>query len=250
MGSLFKTTTPAPPPPAPPVTVQDQVNGVEQVPVTNPDGSTTYITRALPLTPEQQAQKEQIDGILQESLAEIQKLSVADYAPDEATKKVLDQWQKAQEDLLGSQYSARQRQEDERLAQRGLSDSSAAQEVRRQRQLDQQKAEQNLSLQKDEMADQVRNDKLTLQQNLYNIASNQKNADTALAAQAAARGQSQVTALNAQRQASILDYYNAQQAQNSVFGNSLATSLGGAAGRGIGGSIGGVGGLLGALFNR
>jgi hypothetical protein len=244
MGSLFKTQEPAPVPPSPPVTVQDQVNGVEQVPVTNPDGSITYVTRALPLTAEQQAQKDQLNQIMSDSLAEIQKLSATDYTPDEATQKVLDQWQTTQQGLLGDQYTQRSKTEEERLAQRGLGDSTAAQEVRRQRELDQQKSAQNISLQKDELANQIKSDKLSLQQNLYNLASTQTNADAARTAQAAAKGQSDVAALNAQRQASILDYYNAQ----NQFSNSLSSGLGSGLGRSTGGLLGNVGGLLGSLF--
>ncbi|NBV54330.1 MAG: hypothetical protein EBR79_01295, partial [Proteobacteria bacterium] len=97
MGSLFKPKQPAPPPPAPPVTVRDQVNGVEQVPVTNPDGSITYVTRQIPLSAEQQAQKDELDAIMKDSLAEIKRLSATDYAPDDETKRILDQWTKTQE---------------------------------------------------------------------------------------------------------------------------------------------------------
>jgi|GEM_PF-1262456 len=251
MGSLFKSSTPAPAPPAPPVTVEDYVNGVEQVPVTNPDGSVTYVTRQLPLTVEQQAEKDQLDKIMQDSLAEIQKLSASDYAPDADTQNVLEQWQKQQEKLLGRQYTARSDKEEQSLAQRGLSDSTAAQAVRRQRALDQQDAEQNLDLQKQDLANQIRGEKLGLQQNLYNIAASQSNADAANVAKAATDSQSAAAALNAQRQASITDYYNDVNRSNGLFGNSLSSSLGGSIGRTLGGNIlGGVGGLLGSLFGR
>lgn len=254
MGSLFKPKQPAPPPPAPPVTVRDQVNGVEQVPVTNADGSITYVTRQIPLTAEQQAQKNELEAVMRESLAEIKRLSASDYAPDEDTKRILDQWTKTQEQLLGDRLASRGQQEEELLARRGLGDSAQGQAVRRQRLLDEQRARENLSLQRDELQNQVRGERLGLQQNLYNLASSQTNAETARVAQAATRGQSQVAALNAQRQASLLDYYNAGQG-GSAFGESLSSSLG----RGIGGAIGSVvggvpgtvaGGFLGSLFRR
>lgn len=255
MGSIFGAKTPAPPPPAPPVTVRDEIGGVEQVPVTNEDGSVTYITRQIPLTAEQQAQKDELDSIMKESLAEIQKLSASDYANDEATQKVLDQWSTAQEKLLRRQLSSRTEQEEQALARRGVSDSSAANEVRRQRLLDSQEAETNLGLQKDEMGNQIRAERLALQQNLYNLASSQTDAVAARMQQAAIRGQSDVAALNAQRQASILDYYNAQLrgSGGGVFGNSfskeLGTTIGGAVGTSVGGPAGGmVGSMIGSLF--
>lgn len=249
MGSIFKTSTPAPTPPAPPSTIRDEVNGVEQVPVTNADGSITYITRALPLTADQQAQKDQLNAIMADSLAEIQKLSAADYAPDAATQKVLDQWQSTQTDLLNQQFTSRSQNEEEALAQRGLGDSTAAQSVRRQRTLDQQTSEQNLSQQKDEMASEVRDQQLSLQQSLFNMASTQTDAQAALTAQAATKAQSSVLALNAQRQASLLDYYN--NSGSSAFGNSFSNALGGALGKSVGGDTGsGIGGMLGSLFLR
>lgn len=238
MGSIFSAPKAPTPPTPPPVTVQDQINGVEQVPVHNPDGSITYITRALPLTAEQQAEKDQLDAIMKDSLSQIQALSVSNYQPDAQTQAVLDQWQGVQQQLLGDQYDKRSRGEEETLAKRGLSDSSAAQEVRRQRALDEQQAEQTLSLQKDQMADQTRSDQLSLQQSLYNLAANSSNADAAKTAQAAANAQSQATALNNQRQASLLDYYTLQNQSARTVSNVLANP------------VTGTGSLLGSLFGK
>jgi hypothetical protein len=47
MGSLFSSKTPEPPFPPPPSIVRDEINKVEQVPVVNPDGSITFITRSI-----------------------------------------------------------------------------------------------------------------------------------------------------------------------------------------------------------
>ncbi len=249
MGSLFKTSTPAPTPPAPPASVRDEVNGVEQVPVTNADGSISYVTRAIPLTAAQQAEKDQLDAIVKESLAEIQKLSASDYAPDEATQKVLDQWKVAQKGLLTEQVSQRSQSEEEMLARRGLSDSTTAQAMRRQLALDAQKSEQAIGLQSEELANQVKAEKLALQQSLFNLASSQTDSATARTAQAATRAQSNAVALNTQRQASILDYYGAQG--SGLFGNSLATALGSTLGQSAANGVtGGVSKMLGSLFLR
>jgi hypothetical protein len=64
MGSLFSPKQPAPPPPEP---------------------CTAYVGRTKP----------DIDKIVQESLTEINRLSRTDYAPDEATNKILEQWQQS-----------------------------------------------------------------------------------------------------------------------------------------------------------
>jgi hypothetical protein len=250
MGSLFKPKQPAPPPPAPPVLVRDEVSGVEQIPVTNPDGSTTYVTRAIPLTPQQQAERDSINKIVADSLAEINRLSRADYAPDTATQQVLDAWQQQQEKLLAQSTTQRTQQEEERLASRGLADSTAAQDIRRQRALDEQNARSTLALSRTEMGNQIRGEKLALQQNLFSTVNGMKDATQAQTARAATAGLSSAVALNAQRQASILDYYNAQNRNSAdgAFGQALGRSLGGTIGNTVGGS---AGGLLGSwLFGR
>lgn len=248
MGSLFSTSQAAPTPPAPPSSTRDEVNGVEQVPVTNADGSITYVTRAIPLTAEQQAEKDQLDAIMQESLGEIQKLSATDYVPGESTQKVLDQWTQAQNKLLNDQLTKRSDLEESTLAKRGIGDSSAAQDVRRQRLLDTQDAEKNLSLQKDELANQIRSQQLNLQQNLYNLAASATSAKDAKIQQAATKSMSDAVALSSQRQASLLDYYN--NGSSSPFGNAFSSSLGTALGRTVGGGFSLAGNLLGSLFGR
>lgn len=254
MGSIFSgPKIPTPPPPPPPSTVRDEVNRVEQVPVTNADGSITYVTRTLPLTAEQQAQKNELDGIMSTALAEIKKLSATDYNDDAETKRVLDQWQTVQDNLVKKGFAARQVSEEETLARRGLGDSTAALDVRRTRALDAQEAEQKLALGRDSLSEQIRGERLGLQQNLYNLAAGQKDATQAKTYEAAIRGQSSVAAINAQRNASLLDYYDrsSQQRGGSVFGNALASSLGGTLGRSAGGGpFGVVGGFLGSLFGN
>ena len=166
MGSIFSgPKIPTPPPPPPPSTVRDEVNRVEQVPVTNADGSITYVTRTLPLTAEQQAQKNELDGIMSTALAEIKKLSATDYNDDAETKRVLDQWQTVQDNLVKKGFAARQVSEEETLARRGLGDSTAALDVRRTRALDAQEAEQKLALGRDSLSEQIRGERLGLQQN-------------------------------------------------------------------------------------
>lgn len=253
MGSLFSAPkVSAPPAPPPPSTVRDEINKVEQVPVTNADGSVTYITRALPLTAEEQERQDEIDGIMDEALAEIKKLSASDYADDEETRRVLDQWQQTQQQLVAKGFSKRAESEEENLARRGLGDSTSALALRRQRLLDQQDAERHVQLGRDELGTQVRGERLALQQNLYNIASGQKDAEATRQFQSAVKGQSAVAALNAQRQASLLDYYDRQTAtSSSPFGTAFAGSLGGSLGRTVGGGpFGVVGGFLGSLFGK
>jgi hypothetical protein len=249
MGSLFQTKVPTPPPPPPPSSYIDQVSGVEEVPQTNADGSITYVTRPIPLTPEQQAQKDQLTQIMNDSLTAIQGLSASDYANDPATQAVLDQWRQAQQKVLDRQYASRTQQEEQNLAARGIADSSTANDVRRQRRLDQQDAELNLQNQTDELGSEVRNQNLQLQQQLYSLAAGSIDASQAAAEQAAIKNLSTTLSNDTARQASLLNYYNqALPSSNSVFGNALARSAGSALGGGVGSIFGPAGTTTGSLL--
>ncbi len=214
----------------------------------NPDGSITYITRALPLTAEEQAERDQLNAIMRDALSEMQRLASADYTEDEDTKRILDQWQATQANLIDDSVTGRTRAEEDALARRGLGDSSVGLEVRRKRALDELEAKQNLALQRDMIGNDVRTERLGLQQNLYNVASTQRDAQQAGQLQSAVRGQSAVAAINAQRSGSLLDYYNSvnkvRDSAFSVFSNAMLSSAGSAVGNEA------VGETLGSIFKR
>lgn len=253
MGSLFsKPKVPTPPPPPPPSTIRDEIAGVEQVPVSNPDGTITYVTKKLPLTAEQQAEQDKFDKIMADALGEIERLSSADYDADTQTKQVLDDWRNQKVETLNEGFDERAALEAQNLARRGLSNSSAAAAARRQLSLDKQNAFEQVNREQRLMEDNVRQQQLGLQQNLYSIAANRNDLTAAQSFQAAARGQNQLLANEQARQSSILQYYNYQQQaanQPSLFGQMLPT-IGALAGGAVGGPAGAyAGGSLGTLFS-
>lgn len=233
-----------PPAPPPPSVIRDEINKVEQVPVTNPDGSITYITRALPLSAEEQAEKDQLNVIMRDALTEIQRLSAAGYQEDDETKRVLDQWQTTQASIIEDSVTDRTRAEEDALARRGLADSSVGLEVRRKRSLDELEAQKALSLQRDTLGNNVRVERIGLQQDLYKLAADQKNVQQAQQLQAAFKGQSAASAINAQRNASLLDYYSAASKAGerafSVFDSAVEGAV----------SVLGTGNSLGSWFRR
>jgi hypothetical protein len=204
------------------------VNGVEQVPTVNADGSITYTTQALPLTPEQQAEKNQLAQMMNDSLAQIQALSASDYQGDPDTQKILEQWRTVQQKTLDDTYAQRSQQEEQTLAERGLTDSSVADAVRRTRRLDQQDAEQNLDNEEGQIGSSVRSQNLQLQQQLYNLAASGVNSSDAAAQAVAAKSFSSSISSDAARQASLLDYYEKTlPASNySVFNTALQKGVG------------------------
>jgi hypothetical protein len=248
MGSLFSTPkVPTPPAPPPPSSYVDEVSGVEQVPVTNADGSITYTTRALPLTPEQQAQKDQLNQIMSDSLAQIEALSATDYQNDADTQRILDQWRNVQQKTLDDSYTQRSQQEEQTLAARGLGDSSAADAVRRTRRLDLQDAEQNLDDEEGQIGSSIRSQNLQLQQQLYNLAASGISSGDAAAQAAAAKSFSSSIASDASRQASLLDYYEKTLPPSgySVFDTALQRGVGSSVAKSI---FDVPGSLLGSLF--
>lgn len=252
MGSVFASSQPSTPPPPPPSTMRDEIGGIEQVPVRNPDGSITYVTRKLPLTAEEQAKKDEYDRIMSDALSEIERLSTVDFEADEETRKVLDAWEGEKSKLLEESFDDRETAEEKTLARRGLSDSSAASSVRRQRKLDRQEAEKQVDRESDMLSADIRNQQLGIQHNLYGIASSQDNLDQTRAYQNASLGLSSSSAMDASNRASLTDYYRrlntaqmaSQQSQsNGMFGfmgggNSFGGSSGGSTGEQVGGAVG------------
>lgn len=222
MGSIFST----PKPPAQPkmATYRDEITGIEQVPVYNPDGSVTYITKQLPKTEEEKAKDKEMKKIEAESLAEILKLSSSDYELNEKTQKVVDQTYEDRKDYLEDSFDSREKLEEERLAKRGLSDSTAASSVRRKRQQDEYDASKNLSKEKDLLEDSIRNQKLQEQMNLYQLSNNNLNYEQAKVQKNINEGLGQVNAVNTANLASINDYYNRVN-QSSLGGQGLIGGL-------------------------
>lgn len=143
MGSLFDSGTSTPTVPTVPTTyIRDEINNVETVPVENDDGTVTYITRAIELSEEEQAEQDQLNSIMQSAMDEIVSLSSEDYELDETSQAAVEAWASERQTLIDSTYSERTEEEEKELARRGLSDSSAGLNTRRQRQLDQQDAEE------------------------------------------------------------------------------------------------------------
>ena len=234
MGSIFKPSTPAVPPPPPPATYKDEVSGVEQVPVKNPDGSFTYVTRQVK-TEEQIQQEAEYKSLMNEALAEIERLSDDTFEHDTATKDMLNTWREEQDRFVDKTFDQRSDVEDASLARRGLTASSAGQAVQRMRMLDQQDAERAVDRDEDILSENIRTQKLNAQQNLYNIASQRLDLDAARTYQSAANGMSSVNAINNYNNNSLMDYYNRQQAASSpsvlgslgsMFTSSFASNLG------------------------
>ena len=249
MGSIFSPRTPTPPAPPPPATYRDEIGGTEQVPVRNSDGTTTYVTRRLPLTPEQESERKAYRQMMQDALSEIETLSSSDYALDEGSKSILDAWESERQSLLNEGFEERESFEERSLARRGLGSSSAADAVRRERLSDRKEARRQLSNERTLLKEDVREKNLSYQQNLYNLAAGQENMDEVRALQSASQGVSAVNAVNASNRASISDYYNRQMAatRRDTGRNNQMISLLGA---GVGGALGGPTGAMigGSLF--
>lgn len=226
MGTVFKEEKPVTAPPSPPpASYIDEVSGIEQVPVVNEDGSVTYVTRKLPLTAEEQAQKDELDKMASDALAEIQRLSSPDYVYSESTQNLLNDWQTGQLETLNDSFGDRREAESDTLAKRGLSDSTAANTVTRQTKQDEYDAKQQIEREKSAIGNSIRANELSNQQNLYNLAQNQLNYDQAKLQQSVNGNLSAVNSINATNAASLNDYYNRQlKYSNQSGGQSLMIS--------------------------
>lgn len=218
MGSVFKQDEPKRQPAPPPVTYVNKVSGYEQVPVKNEDGSITYVTRELPLSEKEQLKKDELDKIASDALAEIEKLSSADYVASASTQQLLDDWQATQKSALDDSFTDRKELEEDRLAKRGLADSTAGETVRRQAKQDEYDANKEVERERSSIASAIRQTELNNQQNLYNLAQNQLNYEQTIAANNSKGGLSALNAMNATNAASINDYYRTNtNSTNSFF---------------------------------
>lgn len=242
MGSVFKptgTATKAAPTP-PPASYIDEVNGVEQVPVKNDDGSITYITRKLPLSEEDKAKQAKLNKMSSDALAEIKLLTSPDYVTSESTTKLINDWQANQLTTLNNSFDDRKEAETDKLAKRGLSDSTAANTVERQTKEDEYDAKKAVDREKSSISNSIRQTELNNQQNLYNLAQNQLNYDQAQVQKSVNGNLSAVNALNATNAASLNDYYNRKSVTNNgnnMFLNNILDPLSQQAGKTSAGAL-------------
>ncbi|MFT7434139.1 MAG: hypothetical protein ACI9TY_001787 [Alphaproteobacteria bacterium] len=252
MATLFKQKESPPPPP--PSYYRDEIGGTEQIPVKNDDGTYTYITKRIPLTAEQMAEEQEYKSIMHDALAEIKKLSSADYDQSEQTPSILNAWESEKNQFVDGNFEERAEVEDKILAKRGLTSSSAGETARRRRIGDKHDAMAEVTREKGLIAGGIRNEKLALQQNLYNIAANRNDIEGARTMNSAVSGLSAVSSINAGNSASIADYYNRQLANNNSRLQNPAQApqlFGQVAGAFFGGPVGAtVGSSIGSNFNR
>lgn len=112
-----------------PLDIINEALGVQQKTVTNPDGSKQVVISQLALSPEEQRLKDSIDATLQSSIDQLATLSGTDFS-DFMDEQVVQDFQSYNTALLDKSFGKATQQQEEILAQRGLSDSTAATETR------------------------------------------------------------------------------------------------------------------------
>lgn len=199
-------------------TFRDELAGVEQVEVKNPDGSRSLISRRIPLSAEERARNQQIEEGLTSLLTEIDELNNIAVASQSARfKPIVD----AQTALLTDELKEEQReavkQQEEILAERGLSSSTAGIQTRAALQSDVNDAVTSIGQQGFLLGEQLRND--ALNRSLQSLApfTQQQNRDDILQQNALSRGSNLQLSIASQELAR-------QQAnlQNAQFNSSLA----------------------------
>lgn len=256
MGSLFKSKAPPEPPKietaAPNVT--DLVGGTRSRTIKKPDGTQEIIIEPLDLSPEDKALYDTYTDLVKTNIAGFNSLSVAASAYDiPGFKSVIDAQRTILESTRNKAASESVRRTEESLARRGLSDSTAATELRAVQ--DAAIREQALSDERNLVltAESLRTDALNRALTGINIGTQGMQTQKA---QQQASGQfvsgTALQALNSTANIQNQNYQNQLNAFNSrqpSFGQQLLTTAAGAAGYGLAGGFGGAGaGLLSGLF--
>lgn len=248
MGSLFRPKTPTLPPPPPKQELMDfidETSGIEQRVVTRPDGKKEIVRKELPLTPEEQAFRDDIKNRLQNAFDKITAMTNVVSAYD--VPEFQDQLKAFERNLktnVDESFRVATKAQEEALARRGLSDSTAATESRRAIFRQRQKAEQQVRDRTLLQAEQLRAAEIARQQNLFGLASGQQQQLFNRGLQSSAFGQGLQTAQLSSQLAynQALQQRNLQQANLQMQANSIGASafgnLLGAAGTFAGGYFG------------
>ncbi|MFN7834842.1 MAG: hypothetical protein ACK5NY_03490 [Burkholderiaceae bacterium] len=214
--------------------VIDEINGVRETVVTRPDGTKELRRTAMPLSPEQQALKEQFDRIVNTQLTSIETLSRPELAASiPEFQPALKAFREQVTAGLDRSQAQTARISEEQLARRGLSQSTAATELRNVQANEFAGQRQQAAQQETLLAEDLRNQAIGRSQNLLSIATQRQDQQALryLQAQQSAAS-SQLGLLQAQQAANQLQYsaqlnaFQAQQQSRASMFNTLGT-LGG-----------------------
>ena len=183
MSSLFKT------PEVPEVKageglfdVINTATGLSQTLVKDASGNVTSMNISQELTPAEQKLKDTLEATVQSSMsdmASIQEMSPADYLDN----PLVQDYQKYNEALLAKSQGQVSQQQEEILAQRGLSESTTGTESRAALRGQETSQRQQLGLQTLDYANQIRSQQLSEAANAVNVANALQTGSQATAAQ-------------------------------------------------------------------
>lgn len=196
----------------------DQLSGVEQVEVKNPDGSRSIVTRRIPVSAEQRLLNQQVEESITRLMAQAQELTDIGVAAESARfKPIVDAQTEILQNQLQQQQQEMSRQQEEALAERGLSSSTTGAQQRAALASNVARASADISNQGLLLGEQLRSSALSNTLNTFSLASQQQGRTDALQQAALNRGTGIQLSLASQELAR-------QQAnlQNAQFNSGLA----------------------------
>lgn len=228
MGSAFSPKTESVPPPQPVqyVNTRDEVGGTQSNYITNPDGSKTLVTTALPLSPEEQAVKDKYDQIAKDSLDYVTKLSTNyDVSQIPGLQDYLDKQKNLMVTNLDTATADQAQQEENLLARNGQADSTAGVKARAARGYNYGQQRNQIDAQLAATEQNARQQAIGNATNLFSLATGRQDANIANMMSSLARGQ-QFQLADAANQA---DYngavYNANKYNASLKSQANSTGL-------------------------
>lgn len=110
---------------------QDLIAGVEQVEVTNPDGTKSFVTRRLPMSPEDRARRQQLSEGITGLLNQARDLAAINVAAQDARfAPIVDAFTAEQQATLAETVANVEARQEETLAKRGLTSSTVGAQAR------------------------------------------------------------------------------------------------------------------------
>lgn len=226
--SKFNPKIPAAPAPPPETkyNYRDELSGVEQVRQENPDGSVTMVTRQLPLSPEEQAAKDNYDRIVKETGARIEDLTTNyDISKIPGLSDTITSFRSGQQRNLDTAAANRTAQEERALARYGVEDSTSASQTRSQRGRDYTDSQLQIGEQARLLENDIRQQELGNAQNLFSLATGQQQQNFANKLQGIQLGQNAVNSAGQLSQQRNLAIYNGNLNQQGLQAQAASTGL-------------------------
>lgn len=235
MSSLFESDVPEPPS-FDLMDIVDEISGTQSRTVTGPDGRQQRVTKRLPRNPEEQKLYDMASEQMTKAYGSIQELSALDPFAVEAFKPILDAFKSREERALDQAINQSTANRENQLARYGLSNSTNANEIRAASGAMENQLRMDINDRTTLLANQLRDDAIARQQNVFGLGQGIVNNDFARAN--SNNNNALALGIMGGQNQTYQNQLSAYQARGPSFGQQLLGAVGTGVGAYFGGPVG------------